>query len=128
MRKTMTLAVIALFSLGLTTASAHHGPVTTTINEAAKKQPGVPFPHEKHALKLVKSCETCHHTNKGLTLDNADKAKVQKCASCHLDPKGKVPSMRELSLTKNPFHIRCISCHKEQKKGPVSCKDCHVKK
>lgn len=105
---------------------AHHGPEKITIKAAQKKQPAVTFSHEAHSMKHVAKCETCHHTQKGLTA--ASKVKVEKCSTCHLDPKDpKTPSMREASLTKNPFHTRCIACHKEQKKGPVACTGCHKK-
>ncbi len=103
-----------------------YGPTEVKIDAAAKKQPAVPFAHGKHSSEWVKKCDTCHHTNRGMTTDAG--TKVQKCSACHLDPKGDVPSMREMSLQKNPFHIRCINCHKDQKKGPTICKDCHVKK
>jgi hypothetical protein len=117
----------ALLTLVLATALfAHHGPATIKIAAAAKKQPAVTFSHEKHASTLVKSCDTCHHTQKGLKTDKD--TKVVKCSTCHLDPKdAKVPSMRETSLTKNPMHVRCIGCHKEQKKGPTTCTTCHKK-
>jgi hypothetical protein len=123
MRKISLACVLLGFVAAV--ALAHHGPATVNINAAAKKQPAVPFSHEKHA-KLAKSCDTCHHTQKGLTSD--EKTKVVKCSTCHLDPKPPVPSMREMSLTKNPLHVRCIACHKEQKKGPTACTGCHVKK
>jgi hypothetical protein len=124
MSKAGTMASVLPF-LVATLAFAHHGPVTVTIDAAAKKQPGVVFQHEKHA-KLVKTCDTCHHTQKSLKSDKD--TKVVKCSTCHLDPKGKALSMREMSLTKNPFHVRCMACHKEQKKGPIACTGCHVKK
>jgi hypothetical protein len=123
--RTRTTAILTavLFALAV---FAHHGPATLKIDAAAKKQPSVTFSHEKHATKLVKSCDTCHHTQKGLTTDK--ETKVVKCTTCHLNPKdAKTPSMREAALTKNPFHIRCISCHKEQKKGPTTCTACHKK-
>lgn len=120
------LGFTILFVLLATMAFASNSPATITISAAAKKQPPVPFPHEKHA-KLAKSCDMCHHTQKGLKAEGTG-VKVAKCSTCHLDPKGKVPGMREMSLTKNPFHIRCLSCHKEQKKGPTACTGCHVKK
>lgn len=124
MRRILTVVCIS-FAAAL--ALAHHGPTTVLIDAAAKKQPPVPFNHGKHSTELVKRCDTCHHTNKGMATDK--EAKVQKCSDCHLDPKGDVPSMREMSLTKNPFHNNpCINCHKEQKKGPTVCKDCHIKK
>ena len=101
-------------------------PKEVKIGEAARKQPAVTFNHEQHATKLAKSCDTCHHKDKGLTA--ASEKKPEKCSVCHLDPKDpKVPSMREMSLTKNPMHERCIGCHKTEKKGPTVCTQCHKK-
>lgn len=116
--------VIAL--LAATALLAHHGPDVVKIDAAAKKQAPVTFSHGKHATQFVSSCDTCHHTQKGLTSDK--ETNVAKCSTCHLDPKSpNVPSMREASLTKNPFHSLCIDCHKEQKKGPTGCMACHKK-
>lgn len=124
MRQRVTILIAILFSV-TTILLAHHGPTTLKINAAAKKQPAVTFSHEKHT-KLAAKCDTCHHTQKGLASDKD--TKVVKCTTCHLDPKdAKTPGMREMSLAKNPFHIGCIACHKEQKKGPVACTGCHVK-
>ena len=33
-----------------------------------------------------------------------------------------------MSMKKNPFHMLCINCHKQEGEGPTSCNDCHVKK
>lgn len=120
--------MVGVLALVPTLAYGHHGPTTVTINAAAKKQAPVPFSHEKHAEKLVKSCDTCHHMNKGLKA-GGDVSKVQKCSTCHLDPKDpKTPGMREMSMAKNPFHMVCVDCHKSGKKGPSTCTGCHVKK
>jgi hypothetical protein len=127
MRKLLVLgaAVALAFSL---TASPHHGPAKVVIKAAAKKAAPVPFAHDQHASTLAKPCDTCHHTNKGLTEDTVAKHKVEKCSACHLDPKTPdIPSMREAGLQKNPFHSQCIGCHKKAKKGPTVCKDCHKK-
>ena len=125
MRRNIVLGLF-LSCLVATVAVAHY-PGKIKVDVAAKKQPPVSFDHAKHGDTLVKTCETCHHTNKGLTKPQADKVQVKKCSECHLDPKDKAPSMREMSLTKNPLHIRCINCHKEQKKGPTACNKCHIK-
>lgn len=124
MRKTLSIAVI-LLAFGVV-SSANQGPVKVSINAAAKKLPAVPFAHEQHATR-IKQCDKCHHSNKGLTAENAAKAKVEKCSVCHLDPKPNVPGMRDASPQKNPFHSLCMGCHKQQKKGPALCKDCHKK-
>ena len=99
-------------------------PDKLTISAASAKQGAVAFDHARHVTR-AKTCETCHHNHKGLTKDT--KAEVKKCTSCHLDVKG-MPSAREMSMTKNPFHIRCVGCHKEAKKGPTACNGCHAKK
>lgn len=120
------LAVVVGLCLVVAVAFAHTGPETVRIDAAAKMQPGVTFPHGQHTK--VTQCDTCHHTNEGLTEQKATaETKIPKCSTCHLDPKEGVPSMREMSMTRNPFHIRCIACHKEQKKGPVVCTGCHKK-
>lgn len=124
MRKPVSLALAFLFVLATVVLAAV--PDKITISAASAKQPPVPFDHAKHTTR-AKTCETCHHNHKGLTKDA--KVEVKKCTSCHLDTKGNVmPSAREMSMTKNPFHIRCAGCHKAEKKGPVVCTGCHVKK
>jgi hypothetical protein len=123
MRKLICLSSFLIFAA---TAAAHY-PATLKIDAAAKKQAAVTFDHARHGDKLATSCDTCHHTQKGLKKEETNKVDVKKCSTCHLDPKGNIPSMREMSLSKNPFHIRCIACHKEQKKGPAVCTGCHKK-
>lgn len=127
MRSILSVFAVLALCLGATLAIAgpHHGPIETTIDAAADKREPVPFPHDQHATELVESCETCHHTTPGLTAETDEG--VQACSDCHLDPEGDVPGMREMSLKKNPFHMLCIDCHKEQDAGPTSCNDCHVK-
>ena len=123
MKKYLTLAFLASFVSAVAFAGAF--PATVTIDAAKNKQPAVTFPHEKHATTLVKTCDTCHHTQKGLT--KATAKDVAKCSSCHMNAKAGVPSMAEMGMQKNPFHSLCINCHKTEKKGPSMCKDCHKK-
>jgi hypothetical protein len=125
MKKTLVVLFAFLFLLAGTVVGAATAPARVTIKSAAAKQPPVIFEHTKHETR-AKSCDVCHHDNKGLT--KASKGAVKPCMSCHLDVKGKVmPSAREMSLTKNPFHIKCLGCHKQAKKGPVACNGCHKK-
>ena len=131
----LALSVCLLFSLPAAAAekeskepkteSASKAPVSVVIDAGAKKQPPVTFPHEKHT-KLVKACDTCHHTNKGLTAES--KMKVEKCSSCHMKAEGKMGTMSEMNMEKNPMHAKCVGCHKAGKKGPTTCVKCHVKK
>lgn len=119
---------LALSFLIASTSLAHY-PTKVNIDQAQKKQPSVTFDHAKHGDTLAKSCDTCHHMNKGLKKEHAEKTEVKKCAACHLNPTGaKTPKMSEMGMATNPFHIRCIGCHKTaEKKGPVACNGCHKK-
>jgi hypothetical protein len=125
MQKILVLAISILLMCGA--AATPKAMNIVKLDAAVKKQPAVRFDHDKHALKLVKTCVTCHHTTKGLTAATAAKAKVEKCSACHLDPKGNVPSMRDASLQKNPYHSLCLGCHKKVKKGATTCVQCHKK-
>jgi hypothetical protein len=129
MRTTRTgLGLVAvLLATGIAVATPHHGPDEIVIEAAQNKRSAVVFPHGEH-VERVESCDTCHHTNEGLVSEDDADAEVQGCVSCHLDPEEPdTPSMREMSIKKNPFHIACIDCHKEQEKGPTKCDDCHPK-
>ena len=67
----------------------------------------VTFNHSAH--QGLTDCATCHHTG-----DYA------QCKSCH-GVNENVPK------SKNAFHKQCKDCHKEAKKGPTKCKECHIK-
>jgi hypothetical protein len=126
-----TAVLSATAAVGLTTAlllaAPHHGPETVVIDAAQDKRAAVTFPHEAHA-EWVDSCDTCHHTQEGLTASSATEAEVRACATCHLDPEQEeTPSMRAMGLKSNPFHAGCIDCHKEREKGPTQCEECHPK-
>lgn len=119
--------VTVLLVATIVLAAPHHGPEEVVIDAAMTKRAAVDFPHAKHQ-EMVAACDTCHHQNEGMTADNAEGMEVQPCEDCHLDPeKEDTPSMRELSLKKNPFHIACIDCHKTEAKGPTKCDECHPK-
>lgn len=121
--KTLGVAVAAL-AVTFALNAAVNPPDEVVIDAAKDKRAAVTFPHAKH-VENVDSCVTCHHTNEGLTAGSGQE--VEACSACHLDPEGDVPDMREMSLTKNPLHKGCISCHKEEGKGPTKCDDCHPK-
>jgi hypothetical protein len=100
-------------------AIAAKAPKEVVIKACQKAKPPVAFPHAAH-VKLAKSdCKVCHHTGA---------QKACSSAGCHAGKaEGKRPGCAEMALTKNPFHIRCVGCHKKEKKGPTTCAACHKK-
>jgi hypothetical protein len=119
MRIRITTWLIILGLIGMASGlAAKAPPKQVTIDKSKAKMAAVVFPHEDHVKKQKIECKTCHH-----------KGKIgEDCASagCHQGKaKDKVPGAAEASPSKNPFHIRCIGCHKEKGKGPKACKQCH---
>jgi hypothetical protein len=71
------------------------------------------FGHELHQ-KLVGNCIFCHHYSEG---------RFPPCMECHgeFDPQ----HMERPELA-HVYHLRCISCHKENQLGPTECTGCHT--
>ncbi|MEW5911644.1 MAG: cytochrome c3 family protein [Thermodesulfobacteriota bacterium] len=85
----------------------------------------VTLSHKKHSVDYKIKCTECHHDYKNGKNMWKEGDKVAKCASCHKDPKknnGKVLSLQ------NAFHKNCQPCHRQAKKGPTKCNECHPKK
>ena len=93
------------------------------LSQKVAKKSAVNFPHSAH-LELTE-CTTCHHTNEGLTADSD--MEVQPCVACHQNPEGEIPDCAQMSLSKNPYHITCVTCHKESgsENAPTKCDGCH---
>lgn len=88
--------------------------------------------HKKHATEYKVQCKDCHHVYKdGKNVWEEGQA-VQKCSECHnvyklgKDLQGAGDEEKKLSLYK-AYHNNCQGCHKEQKKGPTKCTECHAK-
>ena len=99
-------------------AKAQKPPAQIVLDRCKNKKSPVSFNHEQHAVKQKIACKTCHHTGQ------TDKP----CAAsgCHLGKaEGKRPGCAEMIPSKNPFHLRCLGCHKQQNKGPRTCAQCH---
>ena len=134
MRGRLVILAIAVLPLALAgivvAATAGEAPDNTMIDDCVIKKAAVEFPHKTHADAI--ECSFCHHTQEGLTAESADE--VPSCGSCHNEPEdGATPICSQMSKSKNPFHINCITCHKEKLEadesfaGPTKCDGCHPK-
>jgi hypothetical protein len=133
MRKYLPFALAVLVVLAGSTliAGAATPPEKVTIDDCVAKKAAVEFPHGAH-VKAIAECKTCHHTQPALTATSGEK--VETCGSCHVTPeKAETPKCSEMSATKNPFHMACVACHKEElakkpdTKAPTKCDQCHPK-
>ncbi len=133
MRKYMPFVLAALVILAGSTfiAGAATPPEKVKIDDCVTKKSAVEFPHGAH-VKAIAECKTCHHTQPALTATSTEK--VETCGSCHVAPeKAETPKCSEMSATKNPFHMSCVKCHKEElakkadTKAPTKCDQCHPK-
>lgn len=101
--------LIVLLSVVAFVASVSVVIAADSIEFAGGKMGKVSFDHKAHQ-GVADDCTKCHHAG----------VDAGKCTSCHgvdaAAPKAK-----------NAFHDQCKGCHKEMKKGPTKCKECHVK-
>ena len=116
---------------GITTAMAEtdKGPaemvLQATIDKAAKPKPAT-FPHKKHQdnTEFKMTCGDCHHGKgpDGKQVAYTDGMKIEKCETCHNKAAG---MKKEIATFKDAAHTNCKGCHKDKKKGPTKCPDCH---
>ncbi len=121
MRKHLIVWLVALGMIAGASAIAAKkaAPKDVTIKACQKTKPPVAFPHEAHAKKGKIACKTCHHKGD---------EKACSSAGCHAGKaEGKRPGCAETSMTKNPYHVQCVNCHKKENKGPKACAQCHKK-
>ena len=109
MKRLIVLLIVAAFVCTAFVAVAQDkGPAVIKMDKA--KTGVVTFDHAKHQAD-VPDCNACHHTDG-----------FEKCSSCH----GAEDDGKTLKY-KMAIHKNCKDCHKEKKKGPTKCKECHVK-
>jgi len=106
MKKKMSLFTVTILvsTFATMTFAASTGPKEIKYTP---KMGTVTFNHAAHQNRT--DCVTCHHTG-----DSA------QCKSCH-GVDSTAPKV------KSAYHKTCKSCHKKLKKGPIKCKECHIK-
>lgn len=124
--KIIPVAVLALGFGGLASTCVRTAPVATT----APSEKAVPllasgvlaemygpasFDHGLHQ-RIAKDCAVCHH-HSGV--------RTPPCKECHGAP-FKPGGLNKPGLAR-VYHLQCISCHKESRKGPTDCTGCHTK-
>ncbi len=82
------------------------------------------FDHDAHNEKAqTEDCSLCHHVYDNGKKVEGESSEDKACSDCHdLKAQGKQPGLR------TAYHQQCKQCHIDQKKGPVACGECHVKK
>jgi cytochrome c553 len=106
MKKFLILLTVLmlLFSIATVVVAASKAPAEVKYTS---KTGTVTFNHVTH--QKLSDCATCHHTGDYV-----------QCKSCHgVD--------QNAPKVKNAYHKQCKNCHKEMKKGPTKCKECHIK-
>ena len=89
------------------------------------RRPPAVFRHDAHNESAeVEECYICHHVyDENGKLVEDESSEDQSCSDCHkLARSGNQPALMKA------FHDNCKGCHKEKKKGPAMCGQCHVRK
>lgn len=94
----MKKTIVTLFALAAFAGTTFAADI---VEFASPKMGKVSFPHKVHQI-MLKDCKKCHEKEK-------KPAKIE-------------------GFGKEWSHKTCTGCHKDMKKGPTGCKDCHNKK
>lgn len=105
------------------------GPVFSQVEEPLllgqdfqpRQRPGVIFDHDAHNEKAgIEDCNVCHHVYRDGKLVPDESSEDLKCSDCHKQKSsdGGTPLMKA-------YHERCKGCHVKEKKGPITCGECH---
>ena len=89
------------------------------------RRPPAVFQHDEHnEMAGIEECYVCHHVyDENGKLVEDESSEDQPCSDCHeLVRSGNKPALMKA------FHANCKGCHKENKKGPLMCGQCHVKR
>jgi hypothetical protein len=88
------------------------------------RRPPAVFRHVEHnELAQIEECYVCHHVydDNGQLVED-ESSEDQSCADCHaLARSGNSPALMKA------YHANCKGCHKQKKKGPLMCGQCHVR-
>ncbi len=98
--------------------------VDNAVFESPRRPPAV-FRHDAHnELAQIEECSVCHHLyDENGQLVEDESSEDQRCSDCHeIAEAGPKPSLMKA------FHTNCKGCHKQKKKGPTMCGQCHVRK
>jgi hypothetical protein len=120
------LVMIVLMSVGLLIAAAYSQEEMVYLDNTAFENPrrsAVPFDHDAHNEAAgLEDCAECHHRfdESGNKLEES--SEDYACADCH-EPAdvGRQPGLMKA------FHLNCKGCHLDNRKGPVTCGQCHPK-
>ena len=127
MRKRYVVFWLALFILGVCFAVAYsQDDMTLVKNDGFANPQRTPalFKHDEHNETAgVEECNECHHVYENGVKVADESSEDRLCSDCHdVTASGNTPSL----LT--AFHTNCKGCHESQKKGPIMCGECHVRK
>ena len=128
MRKRMValLGMVVLASM-LCLVPAYAQEDIVTLEDSAFKdgqRPAAVFVHEEHNEKAeIEECSICHHVYQDGNKVEDESSEDQGCSDCHtVEGEGQTRPLMKA------YHDLCKECHRENKKGPVTCGECHPKK
>ena len=119
----LTIVIIS-FLLVLPAFSQEDMEVVDSQGFSKQQRPAAVFRHDEHnELAEIEDCSECHHVYENGEKLEDESSEDQSCSECHVE-KG----AEDKPGLKKAFHSNCKGCHLEQKKGPIMCGKCHVRK
>ena len=117
----VSLVAVALMLPLLPAFSQPDPPAFIDDSFTSPQRPPARFDHDTHMeASGVEDCYTCHHLYEEGKLVPEISSEDQRCVDCHA-----VKAPRGSTSLVNAYHRLCKTCHDQQKKGPLTCGECH---
>jgi hypothetical protein len=125
-KKVLCIAVVLVAGLIFLISAHCQEDMQFVGNDAFVKtrRPPAVFRHDEHNEAAgIEACSVCHHVyDETGNLAEDESSEDQSCSDCHeLARAGRKPALMKA------FHTNCKGCHKQMKKGPLMCGQCHVR-
>ena len=92
-------------------------PEQTEFQQQVKQEKRDEYHHPEDDDSSLTACNSCH------TKDDKNTNLPESCLDCH--DAGDIEGT-EMKNSMDAFHDQCIACHKESRRGPIDCSQCHV--
>jgi hypothetical protein len=127
-KRTLALCIgIAVFVSMFSLVHSYAQEDIVSLEDGAFKdgqRPAAVFRHDEHnETAEIEECNVCHHAYEGGNKLEDESSEGEPCSDCH-----HVEEDHPTRPLMKAYHDLCKACHRENKKGPVTCGECHPKR
>lgn len=126
MKKISVIGILAAMATILFFGTVYSQEDITVVDNTVfdnPQRPAAVFIHDEHnETAELEECSECHHIYEDGKKVEDESSEDQRCSDCH-----EQNGSDDMPQLMNAFHANCKGCHLAQKKGPLTCGECHLR-